>query len=55
MGVPASRSGLGIGTGTVSLVLTVIIFCLVGYMTLTRKDIKKIEDIESKTVSDFPL
>jgi len=53
MGVPTSRSGLGIGTGTVSLVLTVIIFCLVGYMTLTRKDIKEIEDIESKTVSDF--
>ena len=55
MGVPASRSGLDIGTGTVSLVLTVIIVCLVGYMTLRRKDIKEIEDIESKTVSDFPL
>ncbi|MBC3795957.1 hypothetical protein [Acetobacterium tundrae] len=43
MGVPVSRGGLGIGTGVVSLGLTIIIFCLVGYMALTRKDIKENE------------
>ncbi|WP_234121588.1 COG4705 family protein [Clostridium hydrogenum] len=40
MGVPASRGGLGIGTGSVSLGLTIIILCFVGYMAITRKDVK---------------
>ena len=50
MGVSTSRGGLGIGTGVVSLVLTIIIVCLVGYMALTRKDIKKNEDVERMAV-----
>lgn len=37
MGVPQNRGGLGIGTGTVSLVLTVIILALVGYLSMTRE------------------
>lgn len=44
VGVPQSRGGLGIGTGLVSLGLTVIILCLVGYMAITRKDIKSNEN-----------
>lgn len=37
--VPHSRGGLGLGTGPVSLVETIIIVILVGYLTVTRKDI----------------
>lgn len=40
IGVPASRSGLGWGTGPVSLVLFAIIICFVGYLTVSRKDVK---------------
>lgn len=40
MGVSHNRGGLGLGTGPVSLGLTIIIICLVGYMVVTRKDIK---------------
>jgi uncharacterized membrane-anchored protein len=35
-----TRGGLGIGEGPVSLCLTIIIVILVGYLTITRKDIK---------------
>lgn len=45
VGVPQSRGGLGIGTGWVSLTLTIIILCLVGYMAVTRKDIKDSEHV----------
>jgi uncharacterized membrane-anchored protein len=38
MGVPPKRSGLGLGTGAVSLVLAIIIIGFVGYLTVTRKD-----------------
>lgn len=37
--VPSSRGGVGLGEGLVSLVLTIIIILLVGYLTVTRKDI----------------
>jgi len=40
VGVPHSRSGLGFGTGLVSLILLVIIICFVGYLTVSRKDVK---------------
>jgi uncharacterized membrane-anchored protein len=43
IGVPASRGGLGIGTGVVSLVLTVLIIGFVTYVTMTKKDVKSIE------------
>ncbi len=35
--------GIGFGTGRTSIVLTVLIILLVGYLTITRKDIKKQE------------
>jgi uncharacterized membrane-anchored protein len=35
-----SLSGLGLGTGLVSLVLTIVIVIFVGYLTVTRVDIK---------------
>jgi uncharacterized membrane-anchored protein len=40
MGVPASRRGLGLGTGPVSLVLALVIAGLVGYLTLARRGIE---------------
>jgi uncharacterized membrane-anchored protein len=49
--VSPSRGGLGLGEGPVSLGLTIIIVVLVGYLTITRKDIKdeiasNIDDME---------
>jgi uncharacterized membrane-anchored protein len=38
LGVPASRHGLGLGTGSVSLALAGIIAVLVGYLTVTGRD-----------------
>lgn len=40
IGVPKSRGGLGIGTGWVSLTLTIVILCLVYYMAVTGKDVR---------------
>ena len=40
MGVSHNRGGLGLGTGSVSLGLTIIILGLVGYLAITRKDVK---------------
>ena len=40
VGKPQSFSGLGIGTGIVSLVLTALIIVFVGYLAITKKDIK---------------
>lgn len=40
IGAPQSSGGLGLGKGTVSLVLTIFIIILVGYLTVTRIDIK---------------
>lgn len=40
VGRPASLRGLGLGTGQVSLVLTIFIIALVIYMTVSRKDIE---------------
>jgi uncharacterized membrane-anchored protein len=40
IGVSKSRGGLGIGTGWVSLTLTIVILCLVGYMAVTGKDVR---------------
>lgn len=36
--VPQSRGGLGVGEGPVSLVLTIIIVVLVGYLSVRRKE-----------------
>jgi uncharacterized membrane-anchored protein len=41
MGVSPARSGLGWGTGPVSLVLLILIICLVAYVTVTKVDVEK--------------
>jgi uncharacterized membrane-anchored protein len=40
MGRPSNAGGLGLGTGEVSLALAILIILLVGYLTVTRKDVK---------------
>lgn len=40
MGKPQSVGGLGWGDGTVALALTVMIFCLVAFLALTRRDVQ---------------
>jgi uncharacterized membrane-anchored protein len=40
IGKPQSLSGVGLGTGQVSLFLSVLIVMLVWYLAITRKDIK---------------
>ncbi len=40
VGKPQSVSGLGLGTGLVSLCLTILIVIFVAYLTVTRKDIE---------------
>jgi uncharacterized membrane-anchored protein len=41
MGVTRARGGLALGTGPVSLALAVIIIALVGYLSMTRKDLAR--------------
>ncbi|WP_371873783.1 COG4705 family protein [Dictyobacter arantiisoli] len=40
IGRPQGMSGLGLGTGSVSLILTILIIAFVGYLTVTHKDSK---------------
>ncbi|MGH2886383.1 MAG: COG4705 family protein [Solirubrobacteraceae bacterium] len=40
MGKPHSAGGLGWGDGTVALALTFAIVCLVGYLSVTRRDVQ---------------
>jgi uncharacterized membrane-anchored protein len=42
MGKPQSVGGLGWGDGTVALTLTIIIFCLVAYLAITRADVQSV-------------
>jgi uncharacterized membrane-anchored protein len=60
MGVPAGRSGLGWGTGPVSLVLAVVIVALVGYLTVThrglaRDDLAQDDRTRDHWTRDLPL
>ena len=41
IGRPQALSGLGIGTGTVSMILTILIVGFVSYLTITRRDQSK--------------
>jgi uncharacterized membrane-anchored protein len=41
VGKPRSVGGFGLGTGVVSLVLAILIFGFVGYLAITRKDVKE--------------
>jgi uncharacterized membrane-anchored protein len=43
MGKPQSVGGLGWGDGHVALVLTLLIFCLVAYLAITRRDVQSAE------------
>lgn len=40
VGKPQNLGGFGLGTGSVSLCLTILIIGFVGYLTVTRKDVK---------------
>ena len=40
-GKPAHKGGLGIGTISVAIALTIVIVLLVGFLTITRRDIKR--------------
>jgi uncharacterized membrane-anchored protein len=40
LGKPHAAGGLGWGGGTVALILTAAIACLVGYLTVTRRDVQ---------------
>ena len=40
-GVPPSRGGLGLGYGPVSLALAILIACFVGYLSVTRTDVRE--------------
>lgn len=41
VGVSHARGGLGIGTGLVSLALSIVIIGLVGYLAVTKKDVQE--------------
>ena len=43
MGKPRSVGGLGWGDGTVALALTFIIFCLVAFLAITRRDVQSVQ------------
>ena len=40
LGKPGSLRGLGLGNGRVALALTTLIFCLVAYLGITRRDVQ---------------
>ena len=40
MGKPKSAGGLGLGDGPVALALTIVIFCLVAFLAITRRDVQ---------------
>ncbi|MHB8572906.1 MAG: COG4705 family protein [Candidatus Dormibacteria bacterium] len=40
LGLPPARGGLGLGTGLISVVLTILIVVLVGYLTVTHEDVE---------------
>ncbi|MGI8714178.1 MAG: COG4705 family protein [Solirubrobacteraceae bacterium] len=42
MGKPSSVGGLGLGSGTVALALAIIIFCLVAFLAITRRDVQRV-------------
>lgn len=47
LGKPKSVGGLGVGDGTVALVLTVVIAILVAYLTITKRDVQKQRSAEA--------
>jgi uncharacterized membrane-anchored protein len=45
IGKPVSAGGLGLGAGTVVLALAIVIFCLVGYLAITRRDVQSVAEV----------
>jgi len=43
LGKPPSVGGLGWGSGTVALALAIIIFCLVAFLAITRRDVQRVD------------
>jgi uncharacterized membrane-anchored protein len=43
LGKPSSVGGLGWGSGTIALVLAIIIFCLVAFLAITRRDVQSVD------------
>ena len=54
MGKPQSVGGLGLGDGPVALALTIVIFCLVAYLAITRRDVPSAERVP-RVSSEAPL
>ena len=46
LGKSKSAGGLGLGDGTVALALTILIFCLVAYLAITRRDVQRAEHVQ---------
>jgi uncharacterized membrane-anchored protein len=45
MGKPKSAGGLGLGAGSVALALAIVIFCLVSYLAITRRDVQSTAEV----------
>jgi uncharacterized membrane-anchored protein len=41
LGRPQALSGLGLGSGRIAVVVTIVVACLVGYLAVTRRDIQR--------------
>ncbi len=52
--VPPGRGGLGVGYGSVSLILGILIVGLVGYLSLTRRDVEEVGAIPSGDAAQVP-
>ena len=42
LGKPTSVGGVGLGDGPVALVLAIVIFCLVAFLAVTRRDVQRV-------------
>jgi uncharacterized membrane-anchored protein len=51
MGVPHALGGLAWGRGTVSVSLTVLIVCIVGYLSATRVDVEA--ERQSRSITEM--
>jgi uncharacterized membrane-anchored protein len=44
LGRPQSLSGIGFGSGRIAIIVTVVVAILVGYLSVTRRDIQRPAD-----------
>lgn len=54
MGKPHQVGGLGWGDGTVALALTIVIFCLVAYLAITRAHVQRVGHVPRSGVEGRP-